>query len=193
MPRVPDASSVTRLRSIQTSTVADPVKKSASYTPGNSNLLGSIRTSDVGKGVFPRQSFLSSKETRGYVNPRHKGVITGPSSSSSSSTNAVFILKTIPDTNNPGAGFFGFQIDPAVFVFSKTNANGQDVSAFMSGLSTATSFTLTNQTQFGIFIYDIPTTPTDAGTHWLVPYPLEGPGGPGGAADIGDRLVVTYA
>ena len=83
MPNVPDASSVTRLRAIQSSTVADPVKKSASYSPGNPSLLYSLRASDVGRGVFPGQSYLSTSVVRRYVNPRHRGFITEPSPTTS--------------------------------------------------------------------------------------------------------------
>ena len=78
MPKVPDASSVTRLRSLQSSVVADPVKRSASYVPNQPALLYSLRASDVGKGVFPGRSVLSTPIARRYVNPRHQGYVTGP-------------------------------------------------------------------------------------------------------------------
>jgi hypothetical protein len=78
MPRVPDASSVTRLRAIQSSAVADPTKRSASYTPAAPMLLYSLRASDAGRGMFPAQSYLSNPIACGYVNPRHQGFLTGP-------------------------------------------------------------------------------------------------------------------
>ena len=78
MPRVPDASSVTRLRAIQSSSVVDPVKRSASYTPAAPTLLYSLRASDAGRGMFPAQSYLSNPVTCGWVNPRHQGFLTGP-------------------------------------------------------------------------------------------------------------------
>ena len=78
MPRVPDASSVTRLRAIQSSTVTDPVKRSASYVPAQPRLLYSLRASDAGRGMFPSQSYLSNPIACGYVNPRHRGYIAGP-------------------------------------------------------------------------------------------------------------------
>jgi hypothetical protein len=73
MPRVPDASSVTRLRAIQPATVPDPTKRSASYVPSQTSLLASLRTTTQGKAVYPAQSLLSTSVTRGYVNPRHQG------------------------------------------------------------------------------------------------------------------------
>jgi hypothetical protein len=76
MPRVPDASSVTRLLAIQSSAVLDPVKRSASYTPAQPMLLYSLRASDAGRGMFPGQSCLSTPVTCGYVNPRQQGYIT---------------------------------------------------------------------------------------------------------------------
>lgn len=82
MPRVPDASSVTRLRAIQSSSVVDPVKRSASYTPATPTLLYSLRTSDAGRGMFPAQSYLSNPVACGWVNPRHRGFITGPPATS---------------------------------------------------------------------------------------------------------------
>lgn len=79
MPRVPDASSVTRLRAIQSSAVADPTKRSASYTPTTPALLYSLRASDAGRGMFPAESYLSNPVACGWVNPRHQGFLTGPS------------------------------------------------------------------------------------------------------------------
>jgi hypothetical protein len=78
MPRVPDASSVTRLRALQSSAVADPTKRSASYVPRTPSLLYSLRASDAGRGMFPGQTYLSSPIACGYVNPRHQGLITSP-------------------------------------------------------------------------------------------------------------------
>jgi hypothetical protein len=78
MPRVPDASSVTRLRAIQSSSVVDPVKRSASYTPAAPTLLYSLRASDAGRGMFPAESYLSNPVACGWVNPRHQGFLTGP-------------------------------------------------------------------------------------------------------------------
>ena len=77
MPRTPDASLVTRLRAIQSSAVADPVKRSASYTPAAPTLLYSLRASDAGRGMFPAQSYLSNPVACGWVNPRHQGFLTG--------------------------------------------------------------------------------------------------------------------
>jgi hypothetical protein len=105
----------------------------------------------------------------------------------------VFTLKSIPDTNDPGNGFFGFRVSPAVFVFSKTDANGQDASAFLSAMSTATTFTTTVQSGSGsgTDIWPINGTPTDEGTHWLFPYGFP-PIGPGIILNVGDRVVLTY-
>jgi hypothetical protein len=74
MPRVPDASSVTRLRAIQSSAIADPTKRSASYAPAQPALLYSLRASDAGRGMFPAQSYLANPVACGYVNPRHRGL-----------------------------------------------------------------------------------------------------------------------
>lgn len=76
MPRVPDASSVTRLRALQSSAVADPTKRSASYIPATPTLLYSLRASDAGRGMFPGQTALSNPIMCGYVNPREEGFIT---------------------------------------------------------------------------------------------------------------------
>ena len=73
MPRVPDASSVTRLRAIYPATTPDPTKRSASYVPSQTSLLSSLRTTTQGQAVYPGQSLLSTSVTRGYVNPRHQG------------------------------------------------------------------------------------------------------------------------
>jgi hypothetical protein len=78
MPRVPDASSVTRLRALQSSAVTDPAKRSASYVPAQPTLLYSLRSSDAGRGMFPAGSYLSTPIARGYVNSRHRGFLTGP-------------------------------------------------------------------------------------------------------------------
>jgi len=79
MPRVPDASSVTRLRAVQSSAVADPIKRSASYVPAQPGLLYSLRSTDAGSRMFPGQTTLSNPVACGWVNPRHQGLLTGPS------------------------------------------------------------------------------------------------------------------
>lgn len=73
MPKVPDASSVTRLRAIYPATTPDPTKRSASFVPSQTSLLSSLRTTTQGQAVYPAQSLLSTSVTRGYVNPRHQG------------------------------------------------------------------------------------------------------------------------
>lgn len=78
MPRVPDASSVTRLRAIYPATVPDPTKRSASFVPSQTPLLSSLRTTTQGQAVYPGQSLLSTSVTRGYVNPRHQGYAPPP-------------------------------------------------------------------------------------------------------------------
>jgi hypothetical protein len=94
MPRVPDASSVTRLRAVSSSVVADPTKRSASYSPAQPALLYSLRASDAGRGMFPGQTTLSSPITCGYVNPRHRGFLTGPPLTESSPTFPVVMIWT---------------------------------------------------------------------------------------------------
>lgn len=78
MPKVPDASSVTRLRAITPAAVPDPTKRSASFVPSQTSLLSSLRTTTQGQAVYPGQSLLSTSVTRGYVNPRHQGYVTSP-------------------------------------------------------------------------------------------------------------------
>jgi hypothetical protein len=78
MPRIPDASSVTRLRAIYPATTPDPTKRSASFVPSQTSLLSSLRTTTQGQAVYPGQSLLSTSVTRGYVNPRHRGYVTSP-------------------------------------------------------------------------------------------------------------------
>jgi hypothetical protein len=189
MPRVPDASMATRVIKATATTVNDPVKKSRTFVaPLRDGFQSAIlRSSQEGQRMSPSTSTLSAPSWRGrqFATTRY---ITGGRSSPSE---FVFTLKNIPDTNDPGSGFFGFRVSPAVYVFSKTDANGQDASAFLSAMSTATTFTITNQTSSGIFIWTIDGTPTDEGTHWLFPYAFP-PGGPGGSADYGDRVVLTY-
>ena len=79
MPYIPDASSVTRLRAIQSSAVTDPSKRSTSYIPSTPSLLYSLRASDAGRGMFPAESYLSNPVACGWVNPRHQGFVPGPS------------------------------------------------------------------------------------------------------------------
>lgn len=194
MPRVPDASSVTRFHRINATVPADPVKKSRTFVaPLRDGVQSAIlRSSQVGQTISPSTSRLSAPSWKGrqFAATRY---ITG--GESSSPVEFVFILKDIPDTNDPGNGFFGFRVSPAVFVFSKTDANGQDATAFLSAMSTATTFTLTFQsgkvTSFGAIIWTIDGTPTDEGKHWLFPYAFP-PSGPGGSFDVGDRIVLTY-
>lgn len=78
MPRVPDASSVTRFRAIQSSVVADPVKKSASYIPSQPGLLTPLRASTQGQGLFPGGTVLATPIVSPYIHSRHRGYVTGP-------------------------------------------------------------------------------------------------------------------
>ena len=94
MPRVPDASSVTRLRAISSSIVTDPTKRSASYIPAQPGLLYSLRASDAGQHMFPAQSVLSNPVARGWVNPRHQGFITRPPLTESLPTFPVVMIWT---------------------------------------------------------------------------------------------------
>ena len=94
MPRVPDASSVTRLRALQ-STI-DPSKKSSSYVPSQPNLLSSLRASTQGQGIFPGRSLLTTSVVTPYVNSRHRGYITGSASLPS--------LPSLPRIEIDGAG-----------------------------------------------------------------------------------------
>jgi hypothetical protein len=80
MPYIPDASSVTRLRAIQSSAVTDPSKRSTSYIPSTPSLLYSLRASDAGRGMFPAESYLSNPVACGWVNPRHQGFVPQPRS-----------------------------------------------------------------------------------------------------------------
>jgi hypothetical protein len=188
MPRTPDASTVTRFRRVNATVPADPVKRSRTFVAvlrdGAQSAV--LRSSQEGQTISPSSSKLSAPSWRGrqFAATRY---ITGGSSE------FIFILKNIPDTNDPGTGFFGFRIVPAVHVFSKTDANGQDASAFLTAMSTATTFTLTNQSRpEGTFIYTIDGTPTDEGTHWIFPN-IFPPSGPGGVLDVGDSVLITYA
>ena len=180
MPRVPDASSVTRYRRVN-ATIPAPL--------GDGVHSAILRSSQVGQTISPSTSTLTAPIWRGrqFAATRY---ITG---GSSSPPEFVFILKTIPDTNDPGDGFFGFRVVPAVYVFSKTDANGQDASAFLSAMSTATTFTITVQSGSGqgAEIWTIDGTPTDEGTHWLFPYAFP-PIGPGIVLEVGDHVVLTY-
>jgi hypothetical protein len=78
MPRVPDASSVTRLRAIQSSVVSDPVKKSASFVPAQPSLLTPFRASTQGQGLFPSRTVLSTSVVSPYIHSRHRGFLMGP-------------------------------------------------------------------------------------------------------------------
>lgn len=191
MPRTPDASTVTRFRRVNATTTTDPVKKSRTFVaPLRDGIQTSIiRSSQEGQTISPSTSTLSAPSWKGrqFAATRY---ITG---GSSSPPEFVFIMKNIPDTNDPGNGFFGFRVSPSVFVFSKTDANGQDASAFLSAMSTATTFTLTVQSGSGngTDIWTINGTPTDEGTHWLFPYAFP-PIGPGIILNYGDSVVLTY-
>lgn len=132
MPRVPDASSVTRLRAIQSSAVADPTKRSASYIPAAPTLLYSLRASDAGRGMFPAQSCLSNPVACGWVNPRHRGYITGPSPPDAApGTLITFDLGSIDfDVNDVVTGAFLYEFGatlPPATTFQVALTNGINV------------------------------------------------------------------
>jgi hypothetical protein len=132
MPRVPDASSVTRARAIQSSAVADPTKRSASYIPAQPSLLFSLRSSDVGRGMFPGQTYLSSPVQRRYVNSRHQGYLTGPPPAAAvASTRLTFDLgSTDFDVNDLVTGAFAYEFGaelPPATTFEVALTNGINV------------------------------------------------------------------
>jgi len=69
---------VTRLRGLQSSVVADPVKKSASYVPAQPALLFSLRSTTEGRGIFPGGTLLANPVAKRYVNPRELGFVPPP-------------------------------------------------------------------------------------------------------------------
>lgn len=72
------ASDVTTFRRINASSVSDPTIKTATFSPNYRYLLPSLRTSAAGAGVSPGQSVLATPQWKGYVNPRHQGLIVRP-------------------------------------------------------------------------------------------------------------------
>lgn len=61
MPRVPDASSVTTFRRVNSTVLADPAKKSASFVAPTKQgyLIATLRATQEGQGVVASQSVLS--------------------------------------------------------------------------------------------------------------------------------------
>jgi hypothetical protein len=80
MPRVPDASMVTRMRKAAATVNPDPTIKSRAFVaPTKDGYMSSqLRASDAGRGMFPGQTTLSNPIACGWVNPRHQGFITRP-------------------------------------------------------------------------------------------------------------------
>jgi hypothetical protein len=59
MPSVPDASSVTRFRRVNATTLVDPTKKSPVFLAPLKNVIPSVlRASDVGQDITPTRSVL---------------------------------------------------------------------------------------------------------------------------------------
>ena len=74
MPKVPDASMVTRFNKVQATVNTDPTIKSRTFmAPIKQGYLSSqLQASDVGKSIIPSQSVLA---TPVWVSPNFKGRI----------------------------------------------------------------------------------------------------------------------
>jgi hypothetical protein len=60
MPNVPDASSVTRFRRVNSTSLTDPTIKSAVFQAPLKNVINPVlRASDVGQDITPTRSVLS--------------------------------------------------------------------------------------------------------------------------------------
>lgn len=127
------ASDVTRLRGLQSSVVADPVRKSASYIPAQPQLLFDIRSSLSGRGVFPSQSVLQSPIVKGFDNPRHRGFIVGADPVAAPPAPLTRITVDLGETDfvlNSGTEFgynFGLETNPPASDFEVVVINGVNV------------------------------------------------------------------
>jgi hypothetical protein len=130
MPRIPDASSVTRFRAIQSSIVVDPSIKSASYLPSQVGLLSSLRSSTEGRGLFPGQSALATSIFRRYVNPRTQGFIVGGTPATPSSVPRIVIDcngKDFADQLDPPTEDYIFDGPPPASTFEVVLTNAVNV------------------------------------------------------------------
>jgi hypothetical protein len=115
---------VTRLRGIQSSVVADPTKKSASYVPAQPALLFSLRSTDEGRGVFPGRTLLANPVAKRYVNPRELGfvppVVVVP-------TPRIYIDATGEDFADDGEALYTFSGVPPATVFEAIIIGGSNL------------------------------------------------------------------
>jgi hypothetical protein len=115
---------VTRLRGLQSSVVADPTKKSASYVPAQPALLFSLRSTTEGRGIFPGRSVLANPVAKRYVNPRELGfvpptpIVVLP---------RITIDATDEDFGNDGNVVYTFSGTPPASAFEAVIINGDNI------------------------------------------------------------------
>ncbi len=161
MPRVPDASMMTRAIKAGASIPA-PVKKSASFTPPAQGgyLTALIRTSEVQR--YRVGSLLANPTWKSLQRPKTRFL-------EGTAPVGYYIYKSIEDDSDPGNGYIGVAIASPndVLVVSVVDRNGQDISEFVAAVAAASHITLTTSTQ--VVVLTRTDVATNYGTHYSLP------------------------
>jgi hypothetical protein len=162
MPRVPDASMMTRVIKAGASIAAAPVKKSSSFAaPTQGGYIGAmLRTSEVQR--YRVGSVLANPTWKSLQRPKTRFL-------EGSGPVGYYVYKSIEDDNDPGNGYIGVATASPndVLVVSVVDRNGQDISEFVAAVAAASRITLTTSTQ--TIVLTRPAAATSYGTHYSIP------------------------
>jgi hypothetical protein len=162
MPRVPDASMMTRAIKAGASIPAAPVKKSSSFAaPAQGSYINAmLRTSEVQR--YRVGSLLANPTWKSLQRPKTRFL-------EGSRPAGYYVYKSIEDDTDPGNGYIGVATASPndVLVVSIVDRNGQTISEFVAGAAVSTQITLTTSTQ--VVVLTRTAVATNSGTHYSIP------------------------
>lgn len=162
MPRVPDASMMTRAIKAGASIPAAPVKKSSSFAaPPPGGYIGAmLRTSEVQR--YRVGSLLANPSWKGLQRPMTRFL-------EGTAPVGYYVFKSVEDDTDPGNGYLGVAVATPndVLVVSIVDRNGRTNSEFVTAVAAASRITLTTSTQ--AIVLTRTAAATDSGTHYVIP------------------------
>ena len=182
MPRVPDASMMTRVIKAGASTPTAPVKKSSSFAaPPQGGYIGAmIRTSEVQR--YRIGSLLANPTWKGLQRPRTRYLGTDRPV-------GYYVYKSIEDDSDPGNGYIGIATASPndVLVLSITDGNGRNISAFVAAAAASSLITLTTSSR--VVVLTRTALATNYGTHYSIPVTGYTPG----SITAGEQVTMSYS
>ena len=162
MPRVPDASMMTRAIKAGASIPAAAVNKSSSFAapPPGGYVSAMLRTSEVQR--YRSGSLLATPSWKGLQRPMTRFL-------EGTAPVGYYVFKSVEDDTDPGNGYLGVAtaVPNDVLVVSIVDRTGQSISGFVAAVAASSRITLTTSTQ--VIVLTRSAGATNSGTHYVIP------------------------